>query len=196
APYGAIVWQVSSGPNSGKLVWMMGPCTFTDLDDRPAGDDHSSDWRDNVMSLMEDIGPIEYWRRNDDLSIVVDGPPKPIVRVRFSNVIRGQSHRVNGMFGKIRDAIKEMEGENTWGVYLNEFQQGYETGRHFATSTGMDSWSELDEGSGTEFSEAYIKAHGAGAWSTFNQELREVFSNTWDEYWVIRPDLSGVSLED
>ncbi|MDH3649902.1 MAG: hypothetical protein OEQ53_09470 [Saprospiraceae bacterium] len=191
-PHSAVVWQVVSGPKSGGMVWAMGPCTFSDLDNRPAGDDHQSDWRDNVLSLLKDASNVEYWRQIDDLSVGAGGPPSPMIRVRYSSVVRGQGYRVRGLFKKMSDAIKAMEGDQTWGVYVNELQQGYENGRHWATTSGFDSWSEFDE-DGT-FRETFVKVHGENSWVPFLNEIREVFSNTWDEMWRLRPDLSGVDL--
>jgi hypothetical protein len=51
-PYEAYVQWVVNGPNTGQLVWVMGPCTFTHLDSRPSGDPHDSDWMTNVVANL------------------------------------------------------------------------------------------------------------------------------------------------
>ena len=70
-PYKSSVWRVSNGKRSGQLVWVMGPCTFTDLDSRPAGDDHESDWMNKVESLATGHHN-EYWRLQESLSYIPD----------------------------------------------------------------------------------------------------------------------------
>ena len=81
APHEAVVFSVNTGPRAGDLVWMMGPCTFSDIDNRPKGD-HGKDWRDNVLANCTDTGPVEYWKRNDELSRS-STKQQPITRIRF-----------------------------------------------------------------------------------------------------------------
>lgn len=52
-PYQASVWSITAGPHSGRMFWAMGPCTFTDLDNRPSSAEHQSDWADNVLAHAE-----------------------------------------------------------------------------------------------------------------------------------------------
>lgn len=61
-PYKASVYNISTGPNTGKLVWMMGPLKYTHLDSRPEVDGHDEDWRDNVMPYIKKNHTGEYWR--------------------------------------------------------------------------------------------------------------------------------------
>ena len=48
-PYKSSVYDIVSGPNSNKILWEMGPLTYSHLDGRPLDDKHSDDWRDNVL---------------------------------------------------------------------------------------------------------------------------------------------------
>ena len=51
-PHHAVVYNVVSGPNMGKMVWQMGPLKFAHLDSRPKSGGHDEDWRDNVMPYV------------------------------------------------------------------------------------------------------------------------------------------------
>ena len=56
------LYNISTGPNSGKIVWMMGPLQYSDLDTRPAAGGHDEDWRDNIMPYVKRIEQGEYWK--------------------------------------------------------------------------------------------------------------------------------------
>ena len=66
--YQAHVYNISSGPNMGQIVWEMGPLTLSDLDSRPAAGGHDEDWRDNVMPYVKKMNTGEYWRQNQKIS--------------------------------------------------------------------------------------------------------------------------------
>ena len=63
----ANVYRVVTGPNTGKLVWMMGPLTFTDLDNGPV-DGAREYWRDNVMPNIKKMTQTEFWQGDNKLS--------------------------------------------------------------------------------------------------------------------------------
>jgi hypothetical protein len=191
APYNAIVWRVENGPNVGNMVWMMGPCTYTDLDSRPSGE-HDEDWINNVLPYTDGQKHGEYWRRDDDLSIVNPNAtgPSPLIRVRFNKFAPGQSHRIDGLMSKIKSTIEAMEGDdNYWSIYYNEFIQGQTIGRHMVTVIGFSGWAELDE-EGESFTETFNKVHGPNSYNNWLREMNDVIADTYDEYWKYMPDLS------
>ena len=185
--YSAIVWQIATGPNAGKLVWMMGPCTYTDLDGRPAGE-HDTHWANEVMPHIESGGPAEYWRRDDDLSHT-DGQPRPIVAIRYLEIEKGQGYRLQGLLQKLSDAVGASDDDTPWSVYYNEFQQGWDIGRHIALVSGLNTWSEFDKPD--TFVQDFEKHHGENTWQPFLREWQEVIHNSWDEVWTIMPALTG-----
>jgi hypothetical protein len=191
APYTALVWNVSTGPRAGDIVWMMGPCTFTDLDSRPSADGHDDDWMHNVLPYVKDVGTGEYWRRDDDLSMPSDDG-KPIIRVRFMVVNQEEDHRVDGLLEQISKTVKEMEGDFSWSVYDNMFRQG-SIGRHIALVTGFNNWAALDEDG--NFGEVFNKIYGEDAVRKFGEEMADVFEDSYDEYWTLMPELSGMDNE-
>jgi len=185
-PHAATVWSISSGPDAGTLVWMMGPLTYADLDTRPAGDDHDNDWA-KVMEHIEDMGTVEYWKRDDDLSNVVGDPaPSPMVYLRFWKVNNKYGFLVDGLLKQVSAAVKAMDGENPWGVWDNEFRQG-SRGRHLATVWPLEKWAELDDD--PKFIEAFKKVHGDDAWIPFLNTGRLAWEDSYDEIWTLEADM-------
>lgn len=193
APYKVFVYNIVSGPNIGKLVWEMGPVTFSQLDKRPSTGGHDEDWRDQVMPYVKSMSNGEYWRKDDKLSntssLSVEGVSHPLLFVRYHEVTENQGHNINNLLKQVSETIKAMEGENPWGVYYNEFRQGSKVGRHIATVSFFKNWSELDKES--EFKKVFIKLNGEDSWDVFLKNMSATFSNSWDEIWEYNPKLSG-----
>ena len=68
APFGVQVYNISTGPNSGYIIWQLGPMMFKHSDTRPGEGAHDDDWRDNVMPYIKKMHTIEYWTQDDKLS--------------------------------------------------------------------------------------------------------------------------------
>ncbi len=191
-PYSVTVYSISSGPNTGKMVWMMGPLKFADLDGRPAAGGHDEDWRDNVLPYVKKLESGEYWQQDDKVSNTAMLTPNvsdyPILGVRYWEINSEHGHGLDRILKQISDAVKAMDGVNPWGVYENLFRQG-DLGRHFATVSFSKKWAEFDED--PKFKTAFDKVHGANAWDAFIRDSDQVFDNSWDEIWVYDKNLSG-----
>ena len=182
----ARVWRVASGPSVGQLIWMRGPLKFADLD-TPLGKEHDEHWSKSVLPYVKEVGTLEYWRRNDKISNVV-GDPRSKVMVTVSVVRDGQSYRVNDFFSKINEVIKAMDGENPWAVWTNLFRQG-DLGRHVASVSSFNNWAWIDEDN--NFRDKFLEVHGKNSWQPFMNMQREIFEDSYDEIWVLAPELSG-----
>jgi len=191
--YQATVYNISTGPNIGKLVWSMGPITYTQLDGRPAEGGHDDDWRDNIMPYVKKMTNGEYWKQMDKLSNVsmLDGDisKTPILYIRYFEIEKGHGYSIDGLLKQMSEAVKAMEGENPWGLYDNEFRQGYAIGRHIVWVSFLKNWAEFDDDS--NFKEAFIKTHGEDAWQPFLDGLDDTFSDSWDEVLVYNKEMSG-----
>ena len=191
-PHMAAVYNVVTGPNTGKLIWRMGPLNYSHLDDRPADGGHDEDWRDNVMPNIKKISTGEYWKQDNTFSntAMLEGADHVnILHVRFWEVAKGKGHQINHLFQQISNAVKDMDGDNPWGVYYNEFRQGYTIGRHIATVMFLDNWAEYDEDD--NFKEHFVKVNGEKSWDAFDKGMSETFSNSWDEVQEYNATLSG-----
>lgn len=192
-PYAAVVYNVVSGPNTGKMVWQMGPLNYSHLDARPSDGGHDDDWRDNVMPNVKKLSSGEYWRQNTEVSntdmLEGDNSAYPILHIRFHEVNKGQSSQVKHLMQVIGATVKGMDGVNPWGVYINEFRQGYKIGRHLASVGFLKNWAEYDKPD--TFKATFEKLHGEDAWLSFMDAMDNTFSDSWDEIWQYNKNLSG-----
>ena len=191
-PYQATVFNVVSGPNMGKMIWQMGPLKFAHLDSRPKAGGHDEDWRDNVMPHVKKLSHGEYWKQDVDLSntSMLDGVGNtPILHVRFHEVAAEHGYNVDHLLKQVSETIKAMDGDNPWGVYDNQFRQGYTIGRHLATVGFLKNYAEYDEPN--NFKSTFIKVHGEDAWQPFIEGMSDAMSNSWDEVWEYNAALSG-----
>ncbi|WP_242132782.1 hypothetical protein [Aestuariivivens marinum] len=192
-PYKAAVYTISTGPNSGRMVWMMGPTTYTHLDSRPSNNGHDEDWRDNVMPYIKKIHTSEYWKMNGELSntSMLDGDNSkyPLILVRYGEIDEDHAYSLNSFFEMVSKTVKAMEGENPWGLYYNEFRQG-NLGRHVASVSFFKNWAELDDDS-VSFKDTFETTIGKNKWRSFIEMGDGVFSNSWDEIWSYSAHMSG-----
>ena len=191
-PYTASVYTINTGPNVGKIVWMMGPLKFTHLDNRPSAGGHDESWRDNIMPYVKKLSHGEYWQSDSKLSntSMMTGDPGtyPIVFVRYWKVNIDNGHNINHLLKMVSETVKAMEGENPWGVYYNLFRQG-DMGRHIATVGFSKNWAEYDED--PTFKDTFLKTHGENSWDGFVRNMDMTFDDSWDEIWTYSPEMSG-----
>ncbi|MCF6222620.1 MAG: hypothetical protein L3J34_02715 [Flavobacteriaceae bacterium] len=192
-PHDASVYNIATGPNIGKMVWMMGPLKFSDIDGRPSKGGHDEDWRDNIMPYVKKMTNGEYWKQDTKLSNVSMLKPGeveyPLLYIRYHEVAKDHGYSLESLLKQVSETIKAMDGVNPWGVYDNQFRQGYTTGRHLATVSFLKNWAELDDDN--KFKDTFLKVHGKNSWSAFIDGMEDSHSNTWDEIWEYNKKLSG-----
>jgi hypothetical protein len=192
-PYAAYVFFIVNGPRTGDLFWAMGPATFTDLDSRPSGDPHDSDWSNNVLKHSEDAYNAEYWVLNEELSYTPesDGETRPVSRVRFFEVAD------DDLFVKVQSQIKAtveaMGGDAPRVMYRKRFLSRDK--RDWAIVSSYKTWSALDE-QGPDFVETFKSVHGEAAWDTFDAEFDDAVVSREDEWREFLPELSAVPTTD
>lgn len=179
-PYEANVMSIAHGPNAGHIVWNMGPVTYSQLDNRPSGDDHNKDW-EKVMGNIESVALNEFWRLDKELSVLKDKSPK-MLYVRFWNASNENGFLIDELLKKVSATHKAMDHEYSWAVWDNQFRQG-SNGRHLATVSGMGSWAEMDED--YNFREKFEEIHGENSWTPFTRSMNIAFDDSWDEIWVL-----------
>lgn len=191
-PHKAVVYNISTGPNAGSFIWMMGPTTYTHLDSRPSEKGHDEDWRDNVMPFIKKIHTVEFWKMDSKLSNMSmtdgDNSKYPVLFIRYSEIKDDKGPLSFNFLEMVSKTIKAMDGENPWGVYWNEFRQG-DLGRHVATVGFLKNWAEMDEDN--DFKITFEKVHGKDKWDAFLDLGGDVFSNSWDEIWSYNAFMSG-----
>lgn len=190
--YKSTVYSITTGPHTGKLIWMMGPLKYSHLDARPATGGHDEDWRDNIMPYVNRSEQAEYWIGDNKLSntaMLTNGPGEyPILFTRYWEVYQGHGYSVEQHFKMASEAIKAMPGDHPWGLYYNEFQQG-SLGRHIATVAFFKNWTDFEKP--WPYRKAFDSVHGENAWNAFVSNRDDTFENRWDEIWVYDKAMSG-----
>jgi len=187
-PYANYVTTVMNGPRTGDYVFAMGPCTFTQLDDRPSSAAHGSDWA-SVQIHAERISNVTFWKRDDNLSYNPSGPAAvapTMLRVRFFEVAD------DNLFSKVQaQIVKTIEASGSTRprtMYQRAFPSSDK--RDWAFVSPYENWAELDE-NGPSFKERFEKANGAENWDQFIEDIGNAIISRDDEWRAIRNDLMG-----
>ncbi|MDT0551808.1 hypothetical protein [Urechidicola vernalis] len=181
APNKGYLDQVISGKNAGTYVWVMGPCTFTDLENMNPGDGHEEHWDTEVVPLIKGYGAQEYWRFNEKLSYY----PNPVVNRKFANLWlidlkRGDYYRFKTLMGKIAEAY-EKKGTGNMRVYDNQFNA--DDGRDVVIIWDMENMAELDIMD--PIKPAYEEVNGEGSWDTMLEEWEEITLKIDSQLWRV-----------
>lgn len=193
APYSAFVFNITSGPDAGKMMLVMGPMSsFSDLDNRPSSDEHNEHWASVVMPLIKEVGTIEYWSMDQELSNPVEGQYR-MHFMRHTKIDQDYTFLVQGALEKISETVKAMEGDNPWIVWWNAFVQG-DLGRHYVVDWPMNSWGELDEDN--NFRTTFEEVHGKPAWDDWTSVMDLIIEDGYDEVWELNPAMSAELPEE
>lgn len=188
-----VVFNIQTGPDVGKIIWSMGPIKYASLDSRPAEGGHDEDWRDNVMPYIKKMNNAEYWTMDTKISNTEAIRGKlaeyPLLYVRYHTIEEGQGYQMKGLFEKMTETVKSMEGLNPFGIYYNDFRQGNENGRHVAAVNFLKNWGELD--GNWDFKGAFIKKYGENEWRPWTDGMDDMIQNSWDELWMYDKYMSG-----
>ena len=188
-PNAVAIQQVANGSRAGQLVWVMGPLTFTDLDKRPSDEAHKDDWN-TVMSYIDEVTEVEYWRMDPDLSNTPEGwNYTPKIHIRSWELKHGKSEEFLGILKKIVDVFSAKEYDNSWHVYWNYFQTG--NGRDIAGVFGFDKWAFYDED--PVFFKDFEEIHGEGSWEETFEIMTRITVEMTEELRELIPELSGSS---
>ncbi|REE82336.1 hypothetical protein BX611_1883 [Lutibacter oceani] len=152
---------ILTGKETGWYVWIMGPCTFSDLDNRPTEGAHANDWDKNVSPKVAKYGRNEFWRYNNKLSYRGDTSDAPkFENIWFVNVKRGQNYKFKEFIEKVKAAYEKKAAGN-FSIYYNQFTEG--NGRDVAIVWAFDTWSEMDEDDGG-IKKHFEEIYGEGSW--------------------------------
>lgn len=186
-PYKAHVWNILTGRHEGDLLWVMGPCTWTDLDSRPAGDAHDEDWDKNVTPYIKDAHDAQYWKMNEELSYEPEDAPMGKVIWTWYRIKPFEGYRFKEMLKKVKKVYEEKEYPNMFGVYFAEMSTPW---RYDVVLEWMfDKYSFFDRES--QFVKDYEEVHGDGSWRYFMREFEAVVENSWDELGEYSTEMSA-----
>jgi hypothetical protein len=186
-PFSAYVWNVYNGPKSGQLFLAMGPCTFSDLDNRPSGEDHEKDWNTKISPFIEGYSSADNWRMDEKLSHIVQLPGNNFKRLSTSyDVKNGEMYRFNELLKKVSDVWKEKNYPFSFQVFYKVYgDDKYDV----IISRVVSKWADLDWTNTIRAD--YEEKHGAGSWTNFMKEYDSCLNGTERTLLEYMPKLSG-----
>jgi len=179
-PYKAHLDVILTGKKAGWYAWLMGPCTFTDLDARPVSDAHDKHWEQKVAPNIAKYGSTEYWKHNPKISYQSGTETPKLEEIWFIDLKKGDYYRFLALMTKVKGAF-EKKGEGIMHVYDNQFNEN--NGRDVAVVWGMDNWAELDKDSSIK--ETYEEINGKGTWQNAMDEWNEITESIVRQMWKI-----------
>lgn len=171
--------QIVTGEESGWYVWVMGPCMFSDLDNRPNDDAHGAHWNKNVAPNIKKYGRTEYWKYNEGIS-VYSGESKP----KLINIwIIGLEENKDHVFSRLMQMVKEVEKANgtELRVYTNRFKE--QNGRDKAMIFESSNWAEMDVDDG--FVKKFKEVHGENSWESFLKDWKDAVKSRKSQIWRV-----------
>jgi len=188
-PDAVAIHRVANGARAGQFVWVMGPLSFTDLDNRPSDAAHEDDWN-SVMPYIEKVTEVEYWRMDPDLSYRPEGWHfTPKIHVRTWELKHGKSEEFLEVMKKIVEVFRIKAYDNSWHVYWNYFQTG--NGRDISGVFGFNKWAFYDED--PIFFRDFELIHGEGSWAETFEIMNQATVGMTEELRELIPELGGSS---
>lgn len=184
APHTAHLDRIETGKEAGWHVWIMAPCTFSDLDGRPNDDAHTQDWNDRVGKHVARYGRTEYWMRNDKLSLKSDESVPGKEEIWFIDVEDNKGSVINGFLEKVKAAF-EKKGNANYHIYNNRFNAG--DGREMAIVWEHANWASFDNNNGG-IKKEFEEINGEGSWEKALEDWRSAVKRMNQQVWSIGID--------
>lgn len=193
APFGARVYYISSGPNTGKYMWVMGPFPWNALDEQQEDrEDHDEDWNRNVQPYLLSPPHTSYWRYHPEMSSSFEELEIDKLLIRYYDVKAFEQERMIKLTDLVGKVMKEKFPEILYTTYTNILPSEKE-GRDLALVYFFDEYSWLGED--PDFRRAYGEIYGSRELENFLAEWQEVNLGEESEIWIFEPNLSGLGSE-
>jgi hypothetical protein len=183
--------MVNTGPYTGQISWVMGPCTFTELDSRPDSKEHTDDWTYNVMPYVESVSDGEYWKLDDKVSYMPAGSFTGKEIWSVYDVKPGQGYRFTALLEKAVAVYTKKSYPGYFRVYRSQFES--DKGRDVAVGFGFKNYAFFDEED--NFWKDYEEVNGEGSKMKFFAEYNDVVISAYDEVSEYIPELSGGEMK-
>jgi len=177
--YGASLYSIATGADAGMYIWAMGRLTFTDLDSRPSGDAHDSDWKNNVAPYIESTESVEYWRLGEKLSYEADEETS-MIQIWWVDLEQGEGYRFRSMMEKIKEI--HAEKNESISVWWNQFNE--QDGRDAAIVWPIENWADFDNNEWS-MSDAYDEKYGEGSWDNAMEEWEDAVKSVKRVLWSV-----------
>lgn len=170
-PFVAGLRKVEYGDKAGWYVFVYGPTTYENIDNRPAkGNGHDDDWSKTVDPLIETYGTTSLWNLNKELTYGYDLLQKSkYYEVWMVTLKRGDYYRFKALSEKLKKAYEAL-GTESFVVFDNPLHttNGPDVGLIWSFNT----YKEWADDPGPKAS--YEKIYGAGSWEHLINEWRDI----------------------
>lgn len=182
------VFWVTSGKNSGKYVWSLGPTSWAAMEEtNNYSEDHTKDWNNNVAANAMPDMQFTYWKNNPLHSNFTRDFELKNLSIFMLDIKRFKYQEFLTVLDKVYKVFKTKDPNQQWGVYFNELANTGDGDFVWVDFFDNTSWMDRED----KFPEWYEEVHGTGSFAQFLKEFEN--STGWDmqEIWVFRKDLSG-----
>ncbi|GGW40375.1 hypothetical protein [Arenibacter certesii] len=191
--FGARVYWIANGKNTGSYVWVMGPIPWSEIDKRPAQKEHDTDWNKNVLPYVLPQGDQTYWRFHPELSNFQKDVTLKNLLVAIYDIKRMKSKEMIEMLKKVHNTMVEKFPEETFSMYTNEMPSMTD-GQDLAFVSFFEklAWMGLE----SKFSQKFDEVNGPGSFEKFLKDWEDITHGKYSsEMWIYREDLSGLDGE-
>lgn len=189
-PYKNYMFSIINGPRTGDILFAMGSCTFSQLDERPSSKEHNKDWAKVLSHTKDGAKNVEYWVLNEELSSPSTSNTddmQPLCKVRYFDV--ADNSDFIELQGQVKKTIEAMGITTPRYMYRNRFQN--KQGRDWALVTWYDNWTDFDNDKWDNFKETFIELFGENRWTKLDIEFDQFITSREDEMRYRRLDLQG-----
>ncbi|MFD1094836.1 hypothetical protein [Salegentibacter chungangensis] len=191
--WGVRIYNIMNGPNTDKMMAVMGPFQWSTLDKpRENAEAHSEDWDKNVVPYMQEDLNSTYWRFHHDLSNFPPNFDVNKLEIVMFDINRMEGERMKKELAKVTKVFKEKYPDMPYGIYTNEFAATND-GRDMAIAYFFDHFKWLSKD--FKFKENYNAVHGEGTYDKFMQEWKDITAGAQTEIWVFNQALSGIGSQ-
>jgi len=142
-PYKAALKYTINGPGGGTYAWVMGPTSWTAMDDRPLKGEHDKDWA-KVTALSARTGSPQYWTFDTELSRNAMNPANDKRMIWIYDLKPGQYSRWMELVAKVSEVYAKKRPTETFIVASNELADT-RAGEDVGVAFDFAKWSRLDE---------------------------------------------------
>jgi|APCry1669189204_1035204.scaffolds.fasta_scaffold00003_92 hypothetical protein len=177
-PFVAGLRKVEYGEKSGWYVFVYGPTTYDNIDNRPEkANGHDVDWSTTTDPLIETYGATTLWNLNKDLSFGFDILQKSKYYELWSVKLKeGEYYRFKALSEKLKKAYESL-GNTAFVVYESPLHNA--NGQDIGLIWSFNTYKEWADDPGPKA--AYEKIYGAGSWQNMLKEWRDVCVDYNDE---------------
>lgn len=175
-PHNAQLFYNITGSWGGYYSWIMGPTSFTAMDNRPINGAHDNNWS-GINQYIEDVQAPTYWSYDEKISHAgnVSGSTKSLVWIL--DIKKGKGSKVRQLIKQIKKVYAEKMPDDTYSVYRNELRNT-SAGEDIAIIFPFHKWAWLDKED--KIREHYNAVYGAGSFTLFISEWQDCILGEMD----------------